>query len=146
MKIIVAGGRRYHLTVDDYAYLDRVRSLLASDGHTIDEVLSGGGPGANAGGEEWARSRRIPVKSFPAEWNRRGLLAGPIRNRAMAQYASPNGLCILFPGGAGTESMRREAIAAGLQILEVDLDRELEPLPPVPYRDWSSVRPDRSPG
>ena len=129
MKLIVAGGRGYHLTAGDYAYLDRVRSSLAFDGYTIDEVLSGEIPGADAGGEEWARLRKIPVKRFVAEWWRRGLVAGPIRNRAMAQYASPGGLCILFPGGAGTESMRREAALAGLQILEVDLDRELEPLP-----------------
>ena len=133
MRLIIGGGRRYKLSDADRAYLDRVRSMLALDGHVIKELLSGGDPGADAGGVEWAYSRRIPVKRFVAAWNRRGLLAGPIRNRAMAQYASPGGLCILFPGGRGTEEMKREAALAGLQVLEVDLAHKIEPLPPLPY-------------
>jgi hypothetical protein len=138
MKLVVAGGRRHILTAGDYAYLDRVRSLLASDGYTIDEVISTGTPGAAAGAEEWARSRKVPVKRFVADWSR-GLLAPPIRNRAMARYAALSGLCILFPGGRETESMRCAAISAGLQVLEVDLDRELESLPPLPCPGRSST-------
>jgi hypothetical protein len=138
MKLIVAGGRGYYLTVDDYAYLDRVRSLLASGSYTIDEVLSSGNPGADAGAEEWARSRKVPVKRFVADWSR-GLLARPILYRAMARYAALSGLCILFPGGRGTDSMRCAAIGAGLQVLEVDLDRELESLPPLPCAGRSSA-------
>lgn len=43
---------------------------------------------------------------------------GPIRNHEMAEYVGPGGLCILFPGGRGTASMRREALAVGLTVIE----------------------------
>jgi len=37
--------------------------------------------------EEWARENGIPIKRFPADWDKHGKAAGPIRNRAMAEYA-----------------------------------------------------------
>ena len=107
MKIIIAGGRNYRFKIGD-------RSKLANI-PDVTEVVSGGAPGADAAGESWARANNIPVKRFPADWGRHGKAAGPIRNRQMAEYADA---VALFPGGRGTESMRREAERAGLQIFD----------------------------
>ncbi len=38
-------------------------------------------------GERWANSNNVPIKEMPADWNRYGNAAGPMRNKAMAQYA-----------------------------------------------------------
>jgi len=106
LSMIIAGGRDYHLSKDDRARLDEL---------PVREVVSGGSAGADKAGEEWAKSRGIPVKRFPADWKRYGRVAGPRRNREMAEYAEA---AVLFPGGRGTASMRREAEKAGLLIYD----------------------------
>lgn len=122
MKIIIAGGRDYKMTWDDWAYLDRFLG-------TITEVVSGKARGADSAGEAWAEARGIPVKPFPADWDdmtvtpcrprRRpdgseyNAAAGHARNQAMADYADG---VILFPGGRGTADMWARARFAGLQI------------------------------
>lgn len=109
MKLIIAGGRDYHLTESDHA---KLLDLLPRG---ITEVVSGGAPGADTYGELWADFYRIPVKRFPADWNTHGRAAGPIRNREMAEYADA---VVLFPGGRGTADMRRAAEKAGLEIFD----------------------------
>lgn len=110
MKLIVAGGRDHYLTVTDYERLD----ALAGQIH-ISEVVSGHcSDGADSCGEWWANLRQIPLKLFPADWSQ-GRKAGPIRNKQMAEYADA---VVLFPGGRGTESMCREAMAAGIIIYD----------------------------
>ncbi len=106
MKLIIAGGRTYHLTFQDTALLNDL---------DITEVVSGGASGADLGGEKYAEMRMVPVIHFPADWNTHGKAAGPIRNREMAEYADA---VALFPGGRGTESMRREAIKAGIKVFD----------------------------
>lgn len=106
LKMIIAGGRAYRFTDHDRAWLDSL---------PIGEVVSGGATGADAGGEDWARSKGIPITRFDADWDTHGRAAGPIRNRKMAQYADA---VALFPGGRGTISMRSEALAADIRIFE----------------------------
>ncbi len=104
VSMVIAGGRDYKFTQKDILWLDTL---------PIREVVSGGASGADAAGEDWARSRGIPVRRFPADWQTHGRAAGPIRNRQMAEYADA---VVLFPGGRGTESMRREAERLGKRV------------------------------
>lgn len=97
MKTVIAGGRGYKLLDVDRFLLDRLN---------ITEVVSGGAAGADTEGETYARGRSVPVKRFPADWEKHGRAAGPIRNRQMAEYADQ---VVLFPGGRGTASMYEEA-------------------------------------
>ncbi len=109
MKLIIAGGRDYKFTLHDFRLLDWVLSK------GVTEVVSGGAQGADAAGERWAESIRIPVKRFPADWTTYGRFAGPRRNRQMAEYADA---LALFPGGKGTANMMQEARAKNLQIYD----------------------------
>lgn len=113
MKVIIAGGRGYYLTEEDFRKLDRLHAKVG-----ITQVVSGCQRGADKGGELWAARNRIPVKPFPADWQKYGRRAGPIRNRAMAKHVGHEGLCVLFPGGDGTASMREEAARAGVKVIE----------------------------
>ena len=135
MKLIIAGGRDYNLTVDDYAKLTHLhlqRRITEEVCGTPWDADSGNPPhGADQCGAAWAWRHSIPVKDFAPDWSnikrpgavvrkrRDGKLydaaAGPERNKQMAAYADA---VALFPGGAGTESMRREAKAAGLEIFD----------------------------
>ncbi len=109
MRIIVAGGRDFRPTTNDWYML---RDLLIANGCT--EVVSGGCSGADKVGEVVAQRLNIAIKTFPADWNKHGRSAGPIRNKQMAEYADA---VILLPGGRGTDSMRNEAKSAGIKIL-----------------------------
>ena len=93
---------------EDMEYLDRIHSNIQ-----ITEVISGGALGADRGGEEWARSKGIPVRVFRAEWGKYGFAAGPMRNREMAKYADA---VVLFPVGRGTTNMKKMAEQYGLVV------------------------------
>lgn len=108
MKLIIAGGRDYQLTQDDYTKLDTIKAR-------VEVVVSGGATGADRCGEIWARRNKLPLKIFPADWKQYGKKAGPIRNMQMAEYADA---VALFPGGSGTESMRTESLKRGLEIFD----------------------------
>ncbi len=97
MKAIIAGGREYHLNAIDISSLESIHRDIK-----ITQVVSGGAKGADTCGELWAKAQNIPVKRFPADWNHLGKSAGYIRNEQMAQYSQ---VCILFPGGKGTDHM-----------------------------------------
>jgi hypothetical protein len=110
MKLIIAGGRDYKFSVDDFLRLEKIHGQ-----HNVTEVVSGKAKGADWYGEYWAYEHQIPIKAFPADWRAHGKAAGPIRNREMAQYADA---VALFPGGRGTQSMYDEAMKAGIWIYD----------------------------
>lgn len=110
MRLIIAGGRDYVLKVRDAKRLDMIEN--------VDEVVSGGDTGTDAGGEKWARVRGKKLTVFPVkreDWEKYGKIAGPMRNRKMARYADA---VALFPGGSGTRSMFEEAKIAGIMIFD----------------------------
>jgi hypothetical protein len=57
------------------------------------------------------------VEAFPADWDKHGKAAGPIRNSAMLEHGKPD-ICLAFPlpGSKGTWDMVRKANAAGLEV------------------------------
>lgn len=113
---IIAGGRNYRDTAEDYEWLDSLTKELGPP----TEVVHGGASGADDMAHNWAKSRGYLVREFPAHWREEGRAAGPIRNQRMAVYTcnSGGGVCILFPGGKGTASMKEEAKLCGLRIIE----------------------------
>ena len=92
MKVIIAGSR--HLKCKDLIFkkLDEMKDM-------IDEVVCGEAIGADSIGKEWAIKNKIKVKSFPAEWDKYGRVAGPIRNMDMGDYAD---YLIAFWDGSST--------------------------------------------
>lgn len=110
MNTIICGGRDYHLTDADKAWLDGLKDTLP-----IAMVFCGGAPGVDRDAYHWAQSRHLPTATFAAAWNELGRAAGPIRNQQMANLAQA---CIAFPGGRGTADMLAKAKAKGLHIIE----------------------------
>lgn len=108
VRVIIAGGRNYFLTPEDRRRLTALRDTLP-----ISEVVCGGAPGADAGGRAWAIEYGVPVKEFPAAWDRLGRSAGPARNQRMVEYADA---LVVFPGGRGTTDVTGRARARGLRV------------------------------
>ncbi len=109
MKVIIAGSREIaDISVD---------AAMAASGFrgTIKEVVSGGAMGVNRAGEDWAALSRIPVKVFPADWERFGKTADIKRNEEMVDYA--DALVLIWNGkSTGIRSLRDAAVRKGLKV------------------------------
>lgn len=91
MKVLVCGGR-------DFDDMDLVERTL--DAIDVTEIIEGGAQGADRLAREWAEFRRVPVRTFKADWKRYGRGAGPQRNQQMLDEGQPD-LVVAFPRRKG---------------------------------------------
>lgn len=82
----------------------------------VGRIIHGGASGADLMAGVVGKVLGIPVETFPAEWDKFGKSAGPIRNQHMAKLAD---MCIALPGGKGTEDMKRKMRSMGKEVREV---------------------------
>ncbi len=111
MKIIIAGGRDF----TNYELLKHfvAECLLGIVGDI--EIVSGGAKGVDELGELFAFEHKLKLTKFPADWNKYGKSAGPIRNAEMANYA--NMLIAFWDGQSkGTKNMIDCATKKGLVV------------------------------
>jgi len=80
MKTIIAGSR----TINE-SHKDKVFKIFDTCPWQITEVICGCAKGVDTLGEDWAKSKGIPVRRFPADWSI-GKSAGVIRNSNMVNY------------------------------------------------------------
>lgn len=106
MKILVCGGRNFN---------DRAALFRTLDHAQISHVIIGDAEGADALTRERARSRRVPLTIYFANWQCFGKAAGPLRNQEMLK-SKPDRV-IAFPGGKGTAHMVRIAQEAGFTVI-----------------------------
>ena len=110
MKVIIAGVR----TFDDYDLLCRRCDNILSSQNEI-EIVTGAAKGADKLGERYAKEKGYPIKLFPADWDKYGSSAGPIRNKQMAEYA--DALIAFWDGKSkGTKNMIELANKYALKI------------------------------
>lgn len=119
-KVIVCGGR-------DFGNLDFVSTVLdrIDRERGIDTIVHGNAAGADSMAKIWAFRNGRREWSFPAEWSKYGLSAGPRRNKQM--LGSGAKLVIAFPGGKGTRNMVKQAKSAGLEVIQINLPSACEP-------------------
>lgn len=122
-RIIIAGSRQFN---DYHKMLTELDNLGIHLINSIDpiEIVSGHASGADTLGERFAKAYHYPLKIFPAEWDKYGRAAGPIRNEQMAKYAAEadRGMLIAFPIGEskGTRNMIKLAQQYGLEICVIE--------------------------
>lgn len=116
MRTIVAGSR----SIESMAI---VRRIIQQCPWVITEIVSGTARGVDRLGEAVAHEMGIPVKQFPADWNKNGVYdksAGYKRNEKMAKYA--DAVIIIWDGESnGTKHMWDIALKHGLKIFHVNL-------------------------
>ncbi len=112
MRVLVCGGRDFTDRAAVFAALDR---LARERGVAL--LIHGAARGADTLAGDWAASRGVFTHAFPADWQRDGRAAGPIRNQRMLVEGKPDGV-VAFPGGIGTADMIRRATAAGIKVWE----------------------------
>lgn len=120
MRTIIAGSRTIRSLdlVREATYQALFRWRIP-----ISEVVSGTAYGVDKLGETVAQSLQVPVKKFPAPWDMHGKMAGPIRNREMADYA--DALIAVWDGQSrGTEHMIKCMEKHGKPVFIFHVERE----------------------
>lgn len=85
MKLIIAGCR--DIPHDDawehlVEFFAEERDMFSK----ITEIVSGGAEGVDAAAKTYALHYNFPYTEFPADWDKHGKAAGPIRNKEMSAY------------------------------------------------------------
>ena len=110
MKILVCGGRNYWKP----SLVNRALAHVhAKRGITL--LIHGAAPGADKLADDWAKAVGVERQPFPADWDKFGKSAGPIRNKRMLDEGKPDAV-VAFPGGDGTDDMVRRAEMRGLKV------------------------------
>lgn len=113
MNVLVCGGRGFVNEALLYTRLDDLHRACP-----ITVIIHGDAFGADRLAQCWAEKRGIEVAAFPADWDRYGRAAGPIRNRQMLEQGKP-ALVVAFPGGKGTWDMIDQADRAGIEVNQI---------------------------
>ena len=111
MLTIIAGPRDYYVYKSLLEAIDKIT-------WEITEVVSGRAKGVDSLGERWAKEHGIPIKPFPADWDKYGRKAGIIRNTQMADYVGSAGalLALWDHQTIGTGNMIETAKKKGLTV------------------------------
>lgn len=108
MRTIIAGSR-------EGITKEQVYKTIEDSGFDISAVLCGEARGVDNYGKQWALERGIEVISYPADWDKYGKAAGPIRNKLMAENAEA--LIAVWDGySRGTSHMINLARSMGLEV------------------------------
>lgn len=102
-KMLITGSRTLEPTAE---FINELRIMIGKiDGAY--EVVSGGAKGVDASAEEFAKFMGWKLTVFPADWNKHGKAAGPIRNKQMAEYS--DFLLLIWDGQSrGSSNMKEE--------------------------------------
>lgn len=120
MRVLCCGGREF----DDVSAVGRALREFKPVGSQLLEcsehiIIHGGCPtGADALVDHWCDVYGVRKRVYLADWKQHGRAAGPLRNARMIAEGKPD-LVVAFPGGRGTEDMKKKARAAGIRVIEV---------------------------
>lgn len=115
LRVIVCGGRNFHNIEFIWRKLDEIL-----EAYSIIELAEGEANGVDLISRSWAEARKISVRKFPAEWEKYGVSAGPIRNKEMFDKFKPD--CVIafcYGSGNGTKGMIDIAKKNDCRIIEI---------------------------
>lgn len=122
MKLIIAGKRDLYVSNRFITECYDLHFPQEEYEYYPDEIISGKADGIDTCGENWAKSfvSPIKIKEFPADWDKHGKAAGPIRNKEMAEYGDV--LLLIWDGKSkGSKNMKQEMEKLNKPVYEVIL-------------------------
>lgn len=112
LRVIVCGGRDY----TDALHIGQTLAAFHAK-RPIRHLFHGNARGADTIAALWGKGQGISVHACPADWQKHGKAAGPVRNKHMLGQRPD--VVIAFPGGKGTAHMAKIARQAGVEVIEV---------------------------
>lgn len=113
MRVLVCGGRDF----SDIKLFSEILNAVDKK-YPIATIIHGAAKGADTLAHLWGLDNHKFVWPFPADWEKHGKSAGPIRNIEMLKETTPD-LVIAFPGGKGTQHMMDIAKEHGYMVIKV---------------------------
>ena len=111
MKVIIAGSRG----IDGDDAISIISNACEESGFDATVIIHGCAAGVDTAAHAWARDNDLDVCRIPAEWDRYGKRAGPMRNLSMALVA--DALIAIWDGESrGTANMIATAERLGLKV------------------------------
>lgn len=110
-RVLICGGR----DLNEVKAYQVIGKILA--GRQV-VIIQGDAKGADKGAKRYAQQNRLPLESYPADWDQYGNAAGPIRNKQMLEEGKPD-IVIALPGGTGTANMIEQAEKAGIRVKKI---------------------------
>lgn len=125
MRILVSGHRKF----DDWALLTQTMDRTIP--HDLDTgeqdygnlvIIEGGAPGADFLARVWAKWMYVKFEEYPADWDKYGKAAGPIRNKQMLDEGKPDlVVAFLAKDSVGTKNMIEQAEKAGIPVKVIEI-------------------------
>lgn len=131
VTLLICGSRDYGKVKQEREAIFRALDALCwsrewilspdEDGNWLPNVrvISGKAPGVDTAAIDWAINSWCDFQEYPADWDKHGKAAGPIRNKQMIDEGKPD-YVIAFKGGKGTANMIKQAKEAGIPVIEID--------------------------
>lgn len=114
MKLLICGSR-------EFTSYPLVLKTIREENLNPSEVISGAAKGADSLGILYAEQNGIPIKLFPAEWEKFNRRAGVVRNFQMVDYIKqfPDSAVLAFWDGKskGTKHCTDYAISQGVRTI-----------------------------
>jgi len=118
MILGIVGTRRF----DDYdKFKEIVDNYLEFQGIRPELIVSGGAPGIDSLAEQYAQNKDIPIKIYPADWDKYGRRAGPIRNTQIVD-ACTHLLALPDSKSIGTLDTIKKAELKGIRVMKLYLE------------------------
>lgn len=115
MRVLVCGSREY----DNWGYIQQQLDSLTVK---IDTIIHGAAPGVDSLAGVWARRNNITEEAYPAQWEKHGKAAGPIRNKQMLDEGKPDlVVAFLSEKSKGTRNMIEQSKKAGIPCIVHDI-------------------------
>jgi hypothetical protein len=112
MRILVCGDRNWK----DRGFVERIIEEYASNALII---ISGCAPGVDTFAVKHAKDMSYECLAFPADWERYGKAAGPVRNKRMLVEGKPDIVVAIHSDieiSKGTKNMIFQANKAGVPV------------------------------
>lgn len=103
MRVLVCGSREWTDVAAVHGALYGLAALVGDEDDFV--VIQGGAPGADSVASDWVAVTDLADEhlAFPADWDRHGKAAGPIRNQQMIDEAKPD-VVIAFKDRFGVQN------------------------------------------
>lgn len=109
MKALITGSRNWSDQM-------LIHTAIVAAGAT--EIAQGGASGADGLAQRVAADLQLPCKTYPADWDRFGVRAGPIRNAEMLDDYKPDVVLAFWDGfSTGTRHMTELAKRKGYRVI-----------------------------
>jgi len=107
LYVLIAGSRNIPENFDYFYLIDELLKVLTVNKKwDYDKIIEicGTAKGADTIGKKWALERGYEVIEFPADWDKHGKAAGPIRNEEMVKFIKDKkqNIVILFWDGTSS--------------------------------------------